>query len=166
MYEALLFNLLEKIKVVDGNINLEASKGAVNDFQKELQKNLEEDFRIKQGELQILHSFEKQNLDLLKEYKEEIKFLYSSQEELRKERANFFATTLKEIIATLRNEEVDSKIASVWLNALVESYTKSLDLSEKFAQEGITNLMEDLRKKRKEIVNSKIPNENLKNEKK
>ena len=84
MYEALLFNLLEKIKVIDGNINLEASKGAVNDFQKELQKNLEEDFRIKQGELQILHSFEKQNLDLLKEYKEEIKFLYSSQEEPRK----------------------------------------------------------------------------------
>ena len=47
-----------------------------------------------------------------------------------------------------------------------EGFIEELDLSEKFAQEGITNLMEDLRKKRKEIVNSKIPNENLKNEKK
>lgn len=157
-----LLNEIKKKNLGNENTDIQIDEEMVNNFQNELSK----DFKIEQEKLAILTKYEEENLKILKEYKEEIKFLYSSQEELRKEMANFFASTLKEIITTLKNEEVDSKIASIWLNSFVESYTKSLDLSEKFAQEGIMDLIENLRKKRKEIVNSKIPNVNLQNEKK
>lgn len=45
--------------------------------------------------LEILYTYEKNYLELVKDFKEEIKFASSIQEDLRKERAKFFAETLK-----------------------------------------------------------------------
>lgn len=85
--------------------------------------------------LEVLYNFEKNYLDLVKEYKEEIKFASTLQEDLRKERAKFFSETLKEVSATLSESQVDGEVASKWLKELVDSYTKSLNLSGSLIEE-------------------------------
>ncbi len=79
--------------------------------------------------LDILYEQEKKHLDLLKEYKEEIKFAHTMQEDLRRERSGFFAQTLKEVSATLQDAPVDKSVAADWVRELVRSYTASLDVS-------------------------------------
>lgn len=85
--------------------------------------------------LEVLYNFEKNYLDLVKEYKEEIKFANTLQEDLRKERSKFFSETLKEVSDTLSKSQVDGNVASKWLKELVDSYTKSLDLSSSLIEE-------------------------------
>ncbi|HHQ4465321.1 TPA: nickel transporter [Aeromonas veronii] len=85
--------------------------------------------------LDVLYNFEKNYLELVKEYKEEIKFASSLQEDLRKERAKFFSETLKEVSTTLSESQVDGEVASKWLKELVDSYTKSLNLSGSLIEE-------------------------------
>ncbi|BEC72764.1 hypothetical protein VEE57_44800 (plasmid) [Escherichia coli] len=80
--------------------------------------------------MSVLYEFEKNYLQLISEYKEEIKFASSLQEDLRKERAKFFSETLKRVHQTLSESQVDNEVASKWIKELVGSYTKSLDLSE------------------------------------
>ena len=79
--------------------------------------------------LEILYEHEKKHLDLLKEYKEEIKFARTMQEDLRRERSQFFAQTLKEVSTTLKQAQVDDVVAADWVQELVRSYTASLDVS-------------------------------------
>ncbi|CAH6871315.1 Histidin kinase-like protein [Vibrio chagasii] len=85
--------------------------------------------------LEVLYNFEKNYLELVKEYKEEIKFASTLQEDLRKERSKFFSETLKEVSHTLSESQVDGDVASKWLKELVDSYTKSLDLSSSLIEE-------------------------------
>lgn len=85
--------------------------------------------------LEVLYNFEKNYLELVKEYKEEIKFASTLQEDLRKERSKFFSETLKEVSQTLSESQVDGDVASKWLEELVDSYTKSLDLSSSLIEE-------------------------------
>ncbi len=85
--------------------------------------------------LDVLYNFEKNYLELVKEYKEEIKFASTLQEDLRKERSKFFSETLKEVSHTLSESQVDGDVASKWLKELVDSYTKSLDLSSSLIEE-------------------------------
>ena len=85
--------------------------------------------------LAILFEYEKNYLQLVKEFKEEIKFAGSIQEDLRKERAKFFSDTLKEVSSTLNESQVESGVAALWLKDLVGSYTKSLDLSSGLIEE-------------------------------
>lgn len=85
--------------------------------------------------LEVLYNFEKNYLELVKEYKEEIKFASTLQEDLRKERSKFFSETLKEVSHTLSESQVDDDVASKWLRELVNSYTKSLDLSSSLIEE-------------------------------
>jgi hypothetical protein len=54
---------------------------------------------------------------------------------LRKERSKFFSETLKEVSKTLSESQVDQSVASKWLKELVDSYTKSLDLSSSLIEE-------------------------------
>lgn len=104
--------------------------------------------------LEILYNYEKNYLELVKEFKEEIKFASSIQEDLRKERAKFFAETLKEVQSTLKDSQVDDTVASKWVEELVNSYTKSLDLSsglvEEHTLETIGKLREDAKKSAKQ----------------
>jgi len=102
--------------------------------------------------LEILYNYEKNYLELVKEFKEEIKFASSIQEDLRKERAKFFAETLKEVQSTLKDSQVDSKVASNWVEELVNSYTKSLDLSGGLIEEHTLDTIGRLRQEAKQEV--------------
>lgn len=109
------------------------------------------------NKLELLFEYEKHYLSLIKEYKEEIKFASSLQEDLRKERANFFANTLREVFTTLQATKVGAELESEWLQKLVASYTESLDLSAELAKENTLNRVSELKE------GSKETKENLEN---
>ncbi len=103
-------------------------------------------------QLNTYYEYEKHYLDILKEYKEEIKFASTLQEDLRKERANFFSEKLKEVSATLKDTGVDEKVRGEWIKELVKSYTGSLDISDKLVEEHVVETINDIKGKQKEIV--------------
>ena len=113
-----------------------------------------------QEKLKVLYEYEKNYLELIKEYKEEIKFAATLQEDLRKERTKFFSEALKEVSATLKESQVDSNVASVWIKELVDSYTKSLDLSSGLIEEHTIDMIGEIRQKaKKEAKEVKDKNE-------
>ena len=100
--------------------------------------------------LGILFEYEKNYLGLIKEFKEEIKFVGSLQEDLRKERAKFFSDTLREVTQALKEAQVSSDVASQWIQELVNSYTKSLDVSTGLIEERTFDTIGAIRKHAKE----------------
>jgi len=95
--------------------------------------------------LSILYEFGEKNLELIKNHTDEIKFATSVQQEIRKERAQFFSQTLKEVSVTLREAQVDDKIASKWLVELVKCYTESLGQSSSLVQDYTVDLVATIR---------------------
>lgn len=106
--------------------------------------------------LDILFEYEKHYLELIKEYKEEIKFSASLQEDLRRERSQFFTQVLREVSETLKNASVDSTVASQWTQDLVDSYTKSIDLSGDLAKTHVIDVIGKIRESAKSEVKSKV----------
>lgn len=102
--------------------------------------------------LSNLYEHEKHLLDLLKDYKEEIKFAISLQTELRKEQANFFSSTLKEVCDSLKDEQISKECAKKWIEDLVASYTSSLKLSYQLTDENIMTSIGNI----KEEINNTI----------
>lgn len=102
--------------------------------------------------LQVFYEYEKHYLDILKDYKEELKFAAALQEDLRKERSKFFSETLKEVSTTLKETEVDKSVQSEWIKELVASYTKSLDLSGILVEEQIMETLGEIKNEEKEII--------------
>lgn len=102
--------------------------------------------------LSTLYEHEKHLLDLLKDYKEEIKFAISLQTELRKEQANFFSSTLKEVCNSLKDEQISKECAKKWIEDLVASYTSSLKLSYQLTDENIMTSIGNI----KEEINNTI----------
>jgi len=102
--------------------------------------------------LGILFEYEKNYLSLIKEYKEEIKFVGTMQEDLRKERAKFFSDTLREVSTAMTESQVPSEVASKWIVELVNSYTKSLDVSSGLVEEHTFDTIGDIRNQAKESV--------------
>lgn len=102
--------------------------------------------------LQILFEYEKHCLDTIKEYKEEIKFAASLQEDLRRERSQFFTQTLKEVSNTLKQAEVDQQTISEWIKELVGSYTQSLNLSGDLAESHVTGMMNTIKEEQKSKI--------------
>ena len=94
--------------------------------------------------LEILYEFQKHNLDILKDYKEEIKFAAALQEDIRKERAKFFAETLKDVSGTLKETGVDEKVKSRWIQELVSSYTQSLDMSGRLIKDNTIDTIDNI----------------------
>ena len=84
--------------------------------------------------LDLLFQYEKHYLELIKEYKEEIKFANTMQEDLRREKTQFFTQTLKDVIQTMKTAEIDKNVSGQWIQELVASYTKSIDLSGDLAK--------------------------------
>ncbi|MFS6803892.1 nickel transporter [Edwardsiella tarda] len=107
------------------------------DLTETLSQNLEDYITLERlkNKLEVLYNFERNYLELIKSYKEEIKFASALQEDLRKERSKFFSETLKEVSETLSTSQVDNSVSSKWLKELVDSYTKSLDLSSSLIEE-------------------------------
>ncbi|MGR5432675.1 nickel transporter [Vibrio owensii] len=124
-----LISLAVKASGADDSIKTQLTE-ALN---KELYSHVK--LELLKTKLEVLYNFEKNYLELVKEYKEEIKFASTLQEDLRKERAKFFSETLKEVSHTLSESQVDGDVASKWLKELVDSYTKSLDLSSSLIEE-------------------------------
>ncbi len=102
--------------------------------------------------LSILFEYEKNYLGLIKEYKEEIKFVGTLQEDLRKERAKFFSDTLREVSSAMKESQVPSEVASKWIEELVNSYTKSLDVSSGLVEEHTFDTIGNIRNQAKESV--------------
>ena len=96
--------------------------------------------------LEIYWKYEEHYLKVLKEYKEELKFVAALQEDLRKERAKFFAETLKEVSKTLAETKVDQGVQNAWIQNLVQSYTQSLDMSSELVQETAVQTLADIKK--------------------
>lgn len=104
------------------------------------------------NKLNIIYENEKHYLELIKEYKEEIKFANNIQEEIRKERVQFFTNSLKEVANSLKELQVESNVASNWIQDLVSSYTKSLDLSSELANSSAIDVIGKLRMDSKKII--------------
>ena len=137
----------------------ETDENAKKSFLNHLEATLNEKVNLDnlKTRLEILYTYEKNYLELVKEYKEEIKFASTMQEDLRKERAKFFAETLKEVSGTLKNAQVDSEVASRWVKELVNSYTKSLDLSSGLIEEDTLDMIGKIRKEsKKEVKKSEL----------
>lgn len=121
-------------------------------IKKELQATLYNSVSLEnlKQRLAVFHEFEKNYLELVRDFKEEIKFAANLQEEIRKERAKFFSDTLAEVSETLSSAQVEESTAQTWLRDLVDSYTKSLNLSENLVEEKaletITQIREASRK--------------------
>lgn len=121
-------------------------------------KMSEELFETK-SKLDLLYQYEKHYLELIKEYKEEIKFASSLQEDLRRERSQFFTQTLREVVQTLQAQEIDKKVASQWIEELVASYTKSIDLSSDLAKTHVVQVLSIFKEEAKqEVSKAKLDN--------
>lgn len=107
-----------------------------------------------QQRLDILYQHEKNYLNLVKEFKEEIKFISSMQEDLRKERARFFSDTLKEVTEALSNAKVSEDVTRQWLKDLVGTYTRSLDLSAGLIEEHTADAIGEIKKQAQDTVNA------------
>lgn len=142
-----LYGRIQKLLEIDSESKLLYSVDLITE------KILDEVYneRLK-SQLDIYYEYEKHYLDMLKEYKEEIKFASTLQEDLRKERANFFSEKLKEVSATLKDTGVDDKVRGEWIKELVKSYTGSLDISDKLVEEHVVETINDIKGKQKEIV--------------
>lgn len=107
---------------------------------------------IQEEKLSILYNHEKKLLDILKEYKEEIKFASSLQADIRKEAATFFSSTLKDVYTSLKETQVDPKYQAQWIYDLVSSYTTSLKLSSRLAEEHVINELGKIQKEVSETI--------------
>lgn len=136
------------------NIADDVSEKFVSSFAEELSKYI--DFESLNQKLNLFYTFEKNYLELIKEHKEEIKFVHSVQEDLRRERSNFFTQILKDASESLKKAEIDSKIASTWLQELVSCYTKSLNLSNEIVSTHAVDIIGELRSKKSEALNSVV----------
>ena len=105
-----------------------------------------------QKKLDTLYEHEKHYLEILKEYKEEIKFASSLQADIRKEEAAFFSSTLKDVCNSLKETQISKEYQSQWIYDLVTSYTSSLKLSSKLAEEHVINLLGEIQKEATKIV--------------
>jgi hypothetical protein len=106
--------------------------------------------------LQVLYNHEKHYLDILKEYKEEIKFAASLQAEIRKEQSAFFSSTLKEVCNSLKETQIEKEYQAQWIYDLVLSYTSSLKISSKLAEEHVIQLLGDIQQEAEEVKNKDI----------
>ena len=142
--------------------NVEMDENAKKLLIRSLELSIKEkvDLSSLKEKLDVLYNYEKNYLMLVKEFKEEIKFASAIQEDLRKERAKFFAETLKEVSDTLKKSEVSSEVASKWIEELVNSYTKSLDLSSGLIEEHTLETIGKLRKDAKSSVKQSELKEN------
>jgi len=105
-----------------------------------------EEVAVLRARLETLYEYEKRHLDLLQEYKEEIKFANSLQEDLRRERAQLYSQVLRDAASALKQAEVDKVVAAEWIQDLVRSYTESLNTSMDLVNTRVVETLGDLGK--------------------
>ncbi|MCS4534506.1 hypothetical protein [Neisseria montereyensis] len=133
-----------KLTANDQNPDWAGFKSEVtNKIFRDIQQNVE--YEALKNKLDILFTYEQRYLTLIKDFKEEIKFANTLQEDLRKERAKFFSETLHEVSSTLTNAQIESSVASKWIQDLVLTYTTSLDLSSNLIDENTLDTIGKIR---------------------
>lgn len=127
--------------------------------EKTMSATVAEELNDTKAKLELLFQYEKHYLEMIKGYKEEIKFAASLQEDLRRERSQFFTQTLREVVQTLQTQEIDKKVASQWIEELVASYTKSIDLSSDLAKTHVVQVLSIFKEEAKqEVSKAKLDN--------
>jgi hypothetical protein len=130
---------LTEIVTTFSKTNINSEKKSVNNYE---------------NKLKILYEYEKHYLELVKEYKEEIKFINTNQEDLRRERAEFFTQDLKLVSQSLSEAQVDKNVSSKWIENLVESYTNSLDASNDLIKINVVEKLNELKKECKNEISN------------
>ena len=100
--------------------------------------------------LSTMLDFERKYLELIKEFKDELKFAEGLQEDIRKERAKFFSETIGDVHETLVKSEINKEQADLWMTELVTSFTNSLDVSSKLAKDNVLATLGEIRMKHEE----------------
>ncbi len=95
--------------------------------------------------LQLMYDYEKHYLELIKNYKEEIRFANNLKEDLRREKTMFFSKHLKEVIETIECAKVEEEVGKKWIDDLIKSYLTSIDLSEAIIDTKVMQKVNDLR---------------------
>ncbi|MCT0254472.1 hypothetical protein KQ311_11660 [Synechocystis sp. CS-94] len=156
-----------EIKQIEERLNICIEKIGLDGNQKQILLKSIYDLIVEienDNKLSILYEYEKHYLELLQQHKDEIKFANSIQEDLRRERAQFFTYGLREVCETLKNSGVDDQIASTWIQELVHSYTKSLDISSDLAAnqviDKISELKADTKNELRRSTQKKMPSQN------
>lgn len=90
---------------------------------------------------------ERFHMELVHDYKEEIKFLSDLLEKTRKERTEFFGKTLLEIRKSIEGNGVSKEISEEWLRALEENMRNSFNMSDALIRHYFTKNLEEFAKK-------------------
>jgi len=134
----------------DGGIDDDTLSSIQDDLAARLNKLINID--LLRDRLEIIFEYEKDYLGLIREHKEEIKFVNSLQEDLRKERAKFFSSVLDEVSTVLKSAQVSPEVSSQWIIELVDSYTKSLDASSRVVSENTLSRFNELKEESCDVV--------------
>lgn len=142
--------------IIGDHHNAEENEQIKNALQKILEEVFDDISLINSAEkrLRLLLDYEERYLQLLNTHKEEILFAQSVQKELREERSQFFRQVLQSVVDTFQRTGVKQEIASKWIEAFVESYVNSLDLSGDLAKTSFVNIMTELRDELRLLVDA------------
>ena len=151
---------LGKTPISEEKFNSDDINKAIDNITEEITKALSNN--LLKERLEILYDCEKKYLELTKNYKEEIKFTATLQEDIRKERSKFFSISLIEVHKTLEGVKLDKKVTDLWISELVNNYTKSLDISSELAKDHVLNTMGMLRNLSRENINKISENDYIK----
>ena len=72
------------------------------------------------------------HIELCRQYKSEIEYVYRMLKELRDERVDFFENKIVKIRHTLQDEKIDSEAINAWISQLRDDMNRSLMTSEEF----------------------------------
>lgn len=146
--ETILANINQLIDNLPSEINDEGKEYTKKLLKSNIEQlNIVNNLSVVNEELKMLFSYQENYLKLIREFKEEIKFLNTTQEDLRKERSKFFSQTLQEVNESLKNSSIDEKTSQVWIQQLVDSYSKSINTSSNLVSSEVTNTVEKMRNK-------------------
>ncbi|MEY0026789.1 nickel transporter [Providencia rettgeri] len=134
----------------DGGVDDDTITSIKDDLEAKLNQLINID--LLRDRLEIIFDYEKDYLGLIREHKEEIKFVNSLQEDLRKERAKFFSSVLDEVSTVLKSAQVSPEVSSQWIIELVDSYTKSLDSSSRIVSENTLSRFNELKEESCAVV--------------
>lgn len=143
-----IYQHVEQLQNIFGKDHYDEKDEKVKPLLQEVLGNVFDEFFLVNSfkeRLRLLFEYEERYLELIKQHKEEILFVQSVQENLRKERTQFFSQVLQSVIKTFQHTGVDQQIASKWIDEFVESYTNSLDLSGDVAKTYFVNIMTEVR---------------------
>lgn len=110
--------------------------------------------KIKNTEIEQIYENQRHYLKLIKNYKEEIKFIYELQKNLRDEQIKFCDEIFPAISEKFeKNIAIDEEIKKMCLQDLYENMQRSFSLSDSIITAFITKKLEEFDQEVKKILN-------------